>query len=38
MDLDSHDGILYGFRDGKVATLDYYTGREQAMEAAGLAD
>jgi ketosteroid isomerase-like protein len=37
LDLDSHDGILYGFRDGKVVTLDYYTGREQALEAAGLA-
>jgi ketosteroid isomerase-like protein len=37
MELDSHDGILYGFRDGKVVTVDYYTGRERALEAAGLA-
>ena len=37
LDLDSHDGILYGFRDGKVVTLDYYTGRENALEATGLA-
>ena len=37
LDLDSHDGILYGFRDRKVVTLDYYTGREHALEAAGLA-
>jgi ketosteroid isomerase-like protein len=37
LDLDSHDGILYGFRDGKVVTLDYYTGREKALEAAGVA-
>ncbi|MFL5865936.1 MAG: nuclear transport factor 2 family protein [Thermoleophilaceae bacterium] len=36
LDLDSHDGILYGFRDGKVVTVDYYTGREHALEAAGL--
>ena len=37
LDLDSHDGILYGFRDGKVDRVDYYTGRERALEAAGLA-
>jgi ketosteroid isomerase-like protein len=37
LDMDSHDGILYGFRDGKVVTIDYYTGREHALEAAGLA-
>jgi ketosteroid isomerase-like protein len=37
LDLDSHDGILYTFRAGKVAALDYYTGRERALEAAGLA-
>ena len=36
LDLDSHDGILYGFRDGKVVTVDYYTGREHALEAARL--
>jgi ketosteroid isomerase-like protein len=35
--LDSHDGILYGFREGKVVTVDYYTGRERALEAAGIA-
>ena len=36
LDLDSHDGMLDGFRDGKVVTVDYYTGREHALEAAGL--
>jgi ketosteroid isomerase-like protein len=37
LDLDSHDGMLYAFREGKVVSLDYYTGRERALEAAGLA-
>jgi ketosteroid isomerase-like protein len=36
LDLDSHDGILYGFRDGKIVKVDYYTGRERALDAAGL--
>ena len=37
LDLDSHDGIVYTFRDGLIVRLDYYTGRERALEAAGLA-
>jgi ketosteroid isomerase-like protein len=37
LNLDSHDGIVYTFRDGVIAELDYYTGRERALEAAGLA-
>jgi ketosteroid isomerase-like protein len=36
LDLDSHDGILYTFRDGVIVELDYYTERERALEAAGL--
>ncbi|HEX6712403.1 MAG TPA: nuclear transport factor 2 family protein [Thermoleophilaceae bacterium] len=37
MKMDSHDGMLFTFRDGKVVALDYYTGRERALAAAGLA-
>jgi ketosteroid isomerase-like protein len=36
MEMDSHDGILFTLRDGKVVALDYYTGRERALAAAGL--
>ncbi|MFL5885576.1 MAG: nuclear transport factor 2 family protein [Thermoleophilaceae bacterium] len=36
MDLDSHDGMLWHIRDGKSVALDYYTGRERALAAAGL--
>jgi ketosteroid isomerase-like protein len=36
LDLDSHDGVVYTFRDGIIVGLDYYTGRERALEAAGL--
>jgi ketosteroid isomerase-like protein len=36
MEMDSHDGMLFTFRDGKVVGLDYLTGRERALEAAGL--
>jgi ketosteroid isomerase-like protein len=37
MEMDSHDGMLFTMRDGKVVALDYYTGRERALAAAGLA-
>jgi ketosteroid isomerase-like protein len=36
MEMDSHDGMLFTMRDGKVVALDYYTGRERALAAAGL--
>ena len=36
MRMDSHDGMLFTMRDGKVIALDYYTGRERALAAAGL--
>lgn len=36
MDMDSHDGMLFTMRDGKVVALDYYTGRGRALAAAGL--
>src|SRR4051794_32778450 len=36
VELDSHDGMLFTMRDGKVVALDYYTGRERALAAAGL--
>jgi ketosteroid isomerase-like protein len=36
MRMDSHDGMLFTMRDGKVKALDYYTGRERALAAAGL--
>src|SRR4051812_23179976 len=36
MELDSHDGMLFTFRDGKVVSLEYFTGRERALAAAGL--
>jgi ketosteroid isomerase-like protein len=37
MAMDSHDGMLFTFRNGKVVAVDYYTGRERALAAAGLA-
>ena len=37
MEMDSHDGMLFTMRNGKVVALDYYTGRERALAAAGLA-
>ena len=36
MEMDSHDGLLFTFRDGKVIGLDYITGRDRALAAAGL--
>ena len=35
MEMDSHDGMLFTMCDGKVVALDYYTGRERALAAAG---
>ena len=34
--LERKDAMLFGFRDGKIACLDYYNSREQARAAAGL--
>jgi ketosteroid isomerase-like protein len=34
--MDSHDGMLFRFRDGKVVVLEYLTGRDRALAAAGL--
>jgi ketosteroid isomerase-like protein len=31
------DALVYKFRDGKIASLDYYNSKEQALEAAGIA-
>jgi ketosteroid isomerase-like protein len=32
------DGIVWTFRNGKLARLDYFNGQDQALEAAGLRD
>ena len=34
--VNRQDGLVYRLRDGKVARLDYYNSRGQALEAAGL--
>jgi len=34
--LERQDAMLFGFRDGKIASLDYYNSREQGRRAAGL--
>src|SRR5271157_4187196 len=34
--LERHDAMVFELRDGKVARLDYYNNREQALKAAGL--
>jgi ketosteroid isomerase-like protein len=35
--LERQDGAVFTMRNGKVSALDYYNNREQALEAAGLA-
>jgi len=34
--LEREDAMLFDFRDGKIASLDYYNSRDQARTAAGL--
>jgi ketosteroid isomerase-like protein len=34
--VDRHDSLVYGFRDGKIARIDYFNSREQGLNAAGL--
>ncbi len=36
--VERQDAIVYELRDGKITRLDYYNNREQALEAAGLAE
>jgi ketosteroid isomerase-like protein len=36
VELDRWDAILYRFRDDRIARLDYYNSKEQALEAAGV--
>lgn len=36
VELDRVDSLVYGFRDGKIARLDYFNSREQGLEAAGV--
>jgi ketosteroid isomerase-like protein len=31
------DALVYKFRDGKIASIDYYNSKEQALEATGMA-
>lgn len=35
--VDRHDSLVYGFRDGKIARIDYFNSRQQGLERAGLA-
>jgi len=35
--LEREDAIVFAMRDGKIARLDYYNDREQALVVAGLA-
>jgi ketosteroid isomerase-like protein len=34
--LERHDAMVFEFRDGRVARIDYYNNREQALKAVGL--
>jgi hypothetical protein len=36
VEVERQDGLVYGFRDGKIVRLDYYNSRQQALEAVGL--
>jgi ketosteroid isomerase-like protein len=36
--LERHDAIVFEVREAKIARLDYYNTREQALKAAGLAE
>ena len=35
--LEREDAMVFEFRDGKIARLDYYNSREQALKTVGLA-
>jgi ketosteroid isomerase-like protein len=35
--LEREDAMVFEFRDGKIARLDYYNSREQALKSVGLA-
>lgn len=35
VEIDRQDAILYLMRDGKVARLDYFNSKQQALDAAG---
>ncbi|HEX6458331.1 MAG TPA: nuclear transport factor 2 family protein [Thermoleophilaceae bacterium] len=37
LEIDRQDALVYGFRDGKVVSIDYFNSREQGLAAAGLA-
>jgi|ERR1700730_31975 len=36
--LERHDAMVFEVRDAKIARLDYYNSREQALKAVGLAE
>lgn len=36
--LERHDAMVFGVREGKIVRVDYYNSREQALQAAGLAE
>jgi ketosteroid isomerase-like protein len=36
--LERHDAMVFEIRDAKIARLDYYNNRQQALEAVGLAE
>jgi ketosteroid isomerase-like protein len=36
VELDRQDALVYRFRDDKIARVDYYNSKEQALEAAGV--
>jgi ketosteroid isomerase-like protein len=38
VEIERQDGLVYGFRDGKIVRLDYYNSRQQALETVGLAE
>jgi ketosteroid isomerase-like protein len=38
VEVERQDGLVYGFRAGKIVRLDYYNSRQQALEAVGLAE
>ncbi|HVE68211.1 MAG TPA: nuclear transport factor 2 family protein [Solirubrobacteraceae bacterium] len=36
IELDREEGLIYKLHDGKIARIEYYNDRDQALEAAGL--
>lgn len=36
VEVDRLDSLVYGFRDGKIARIDYFNSKEQGLAAAGL--